>query len=279
MAIPFYNEEDQAIYEGGDHFITQEPYRGAYQNIFQTGAVSQTPGITGTQAASPYIWPPQGGGGDFKGGGKYGHLDMSKTKDFVKNVYVDQGPKKGWQKQTVTGYYDTNTGGWKTIDNRNINHAGLEVPGLFTGLMNKISGKQFGVPQVGDIQGTFTKDPSGDIEEEEAIYNAAIHRNRVNKIIRTGIYKDDYITRGPRGDGVPDDGTTGGVITRGSFTGDHPDAPTLPPEQGGWHPGVGGADSGSGSGNIGGAGGSVPPSMRAQGGLIGYFDGGIARLL
>ena len=211
MAIPFYNEEDQAIYEGGDHFITQEPYRGAYQNIFQTGAVSQTPGITGTQAASPYIWPPQGGGGDFKGGGKYGHLDMSKTKDFVKNVYVDQGPKKGWQKQTVTGYYDTNTGGWKTIDNRNINHAGLEVPGLFTGLMNKISGKQFGVPQVGDIQGTFTKDPSGDIEEEEAIYNAAIHRNRVNKIIRTGIYRDDYVPKGPRGDGVPGDGTTGGT--------------------------------------------------------------------
>ena len=72
---------------------------------------------------------------------------------------------------------------------------------------------------------------------------------------------------------IAEDRTGIGEHDRGTFTGDHPDAPTKTPEQGGWHPGVGGADSGSGSGNIGGAGGSVPPSMRAQGGRIGYNRG------
>ena len=241
VAPNFYNEEDQEIYQGGDHFITQAPYRGNYQNIFQTGAVSQTPGVSGitnTQIAKPFILPPDGSGGDFKGGGKYSNLDMSKTKTFMKNVYVDQGPKKGWQKQAVTGYYDTNTGGWKTAENRNINHAGIEVPGLFTSLMNKVSGKQFGEPQVGDIQGTFTKDPSGDIEEEEAVYKAALHRNRINKIISTGIYNKDYKPQGGGGVDVKDIPADITYTDRGTFTDDHPDTPTKTPAEGGWHPGV-----------------------------------------
>ena len=270
MAIPFYNQGDQDIYAGGEHFIPQEQYRLGYTAPPSiANAPLQTAGITNTQAASPYIWPPQGGGGDFQGGGKYGHLDMSKTKDFVKNVYVDQGPKKGWQKQTVTGYYDTNTGNWKTKDNKNIQHAGLEVPGLFTSLMNKVSGKKFGEPRVGDIMGTFTKDPSGDIEEEEAIYNAAMHRNRINKIIQTGIYKDDYIPKG--GDRHPDDPTdpTGDGTTGGTTLGTSTPAPGET-----WHPGVGG------NGNTGNQGTDTPSGHAgdwgpgaAQGGRIGYNRG------
>ena len=76
---------------------------------------------------------------------------------------------------------------------------------------------------------------------------------------------------------IAEDRTGIGEHDRGTFTGDHPDAPTKTPEQGGWHPGVGGADSGSGSGNIG----SDTPSGHAgdwgpgaaQGGRIGFKDG------
>ena len=73
---------------------------------------------------------------------------------------------------------------------------------------------------------------------------------------------------------IAEDRTGIGDHDRGTFTGDHPDAPTKTPKQGGWHPGVGG------NGNIGNQGSvntssanNVPPSMRAQGGRIGYNRG------
>ena len=52
-----------------------------------------------------------GGGGDFKGGGRYGNLDLSKTKDFTKDVWGGEigGPANmygGWKTQDVQGYYD-----------------------------------------------------------------------------------------------------------------------------------------------------------------------------
>ena len=84
MALPtFYNQGDQEIYESGQQYIPQEQYRLGYTAPPSIANAATTSGITNTQAAVPYKWPPQGGGGgDFKGGGKYGNLDMSKTKDF-----------------------------------------------------------------------------------------------------------------------------------------------------------------------------------------------------
>ena len=117
--------------------------------------------------------------------------------------------------------------------------------------------------------GTFTKDPSGDIEEEEAIYNAAMHRTRINKIIQTGIYKDDYIPKG--GDRHPDDPTepTGDGTTGGTTLGTSTPAPGET-----WHPGVGG------KGNTGNQGTDTPSGHAgdwgpgaAQGGRIGYNRG------
>ena len=64
MALPFYNQGDQDIYAGGDHFVPQEQYRLNYtpsQKLAST--IGNTGGVTGAQAANPYIWPPQGGGG------------------------------------------------------------------------------------------------------------------------------------------------------------------------------------------------------------------------
>jgi len=72
---------------------------------------------------------------------------------------------------------------------------------------------------------------------------------------------------------IAEDRTGIGDHDRGTFTGDHPDAPTKTPEQGGWHPGVGrdqpsGDFAGKGSGRTG------PPGRNYNmGGRIGYERG------
>ena len=74
---------------------------------------------------------------------------------------------------------------------------------------------------------------------------------------------------------IAEDRTGIGEHDRGTFTGDHPDAPTKTPEQGGWHPGVGGGSQPHGtdtSGDFAGKG-SSNPFGRAQGGRIGYNRG------
>ena len=79
MALPgFYNEADQAIYASGDKFIPQEQYRLGYTH---PPSATQEAGITNTQAASPYIWPPQGyypgAGGNGGGGGGLGKYNLN----------------------------------------------------------------------------------------------------------------------------------------------------------------------------------------------------------
>jgi len=63
VAIPFYNQGDQNIYAGGQHYIPQENYRLNYtpNNLASTNTL---PGITNTQAAGPYRRYPQGEDGD-----------------------------------------------------------------------------------------------------------------------------------------------------------------------------------------------------------------------
>ena len=80
MALPgFYNEADQAIYESGNKFIPQEQYRLGYPNTPPPSIANPaSTGITNTQAASPYIWPPQGGGGDGPGSGNKFGLNMDR---------------------------------------------------------------------------------------------------------------------------------------------------------------------------------------------------------
>ena len=82
--------------------------------------------------------PTVGGDGDFKGGGKWGNLDLSKSKTFNKNVFKTVGPVKGWDMTEIEGFYDPTQGNWKTWEGKNIEHGGY-----FTG-----------EPKEGDIEGT-----------------------------------------------------------------------------------------------------------------------------
>jgi len=143
MAIPFYNQVDQDIYAGGEHYIPQQNYRLNYTPLGGTlppSIANASTGITSTNVAQPYIWPPQGGGGG--GANAYG-LDLSNTKMFNKNVY--DASTGTWNMEDIKGYWTPS--GYKTDKGKNIEHAGL-----FTG-----------DPKEGDIEATemdFSSFPS-----------------------------------------------------------------------------------------------------------------------
>ena len=71
----FYNQADQDIYTGGDHFIPQEQYRLGNFNVAPPSIANapNTGGITNTNVSMPYMGYPsyeaylaatQGAGGD-----------------------------------------------------------------------------------------------------------------------------------------------------------------------------------------------------------------------
>ena len=119
MAIPFYNQVDQDIYQGGEHYIPQQQYRLNYTpSTALASTVGGTGGVTGAQAANPYLYP-QGGGGGGGGANAYG-LDLSNTKTFNKNVRNADGT---WSMQEIEGFWTPS--GYKTSKGKNIEHAGL----------------------------------------------------------------------------------------------------------------------------------------------------------
>jgi len=90
--------------------------------------------------------------GDF---GLFGDLLKDTEKTFTKNVYTEIGPGKfDFVPTEVTGYKNVKTGNYQTEAGKNINHLGLEIPTIAGMLFDKNFGKG---PQVGDIEGTFTK--------------------------------------------------------------------------------------------------------------------------
>ena len=70
----------------------------------------------------------QGGGDGPRGGGAFGNLDLSDTKDFFMNGEV------------VTGYRNLNSGLYQDLQGKNIQNLGLRnIPGI-AGLLNNIFG-------------------------------------------------------------------------------------------------------------------------------------------
>ena len=117
---------------------------------------SSTPSTGGGIASLPwYLQTGGGGGGDFQGGGRFGNLDLSKTKTFNKDVWSQVGPpnQMGWAPKDVKGYYNPTLGNWQTLAGKNINHLGINVPSMAGMLLDKDWGKTM----PGDIKGTFTE--------------------------------------------------------------------------------------------------------------------------
>ena len=110
-----------------------------------------------------------GGRDDNKTGfGKFGNLDPTTERTFVKDVYtIDKNaapgaPMTGSFKPTkVTGYLNVNTGNYQTLEGKNINHAGINIkPGIVALLEAVGLGEPknlTGLPyKEGYIKGTFT---------------------------------------------------------------------------------------------------------------------------
>jgi len=145
MAIPFYNQGDQEIYASGDKFIPQEQYRLNYTP--SSIADASNAGITNTQAASPYIWPPKGGGGD--GGGvssnKFG-LDMSTLKTVTGGKYVEKGGPAnkygGNYVPTERQIAKTEGGIWKDVNTgQNVYHGNIPYKGILGTAVDFVTGK------------------------------------------------------------------------------------------------------------------------------------------
>ena len=110
-----------------------------------------------------------GGRDDNKTGfGKFGNLDPTTEKTFIKDVYtIDKNaapgaPMTGSFKPTeVTGYKNVNTGIYQTLEGKNINHAGLNVKPAFALALEALGLGEpknlTGLPyKEGQIAGTFT---------------------------------------------------------------------------------------------------------------------------
>ena len=205
MAIPFYNQADQDIYTGGEHFIPQQNYRLNYTAPPSIANAPSTTGITNTQAANPYLYPQGGGGG---GGDNYFGPNAT-TKMFSKNVYdADTGT---WNMQDIKGYWTPS--GYKTKDEKNIEHAGWLT----------------GDPKEGDIEATemdFSNFPSPLNFMRTKLRNWKKNREikRQEKIVADKIVADKITADKVVGDAAPGSTDTSGwdspgYSTRGGFTG------------------------------------------------------------
>ena len=151
--MAFYEGIDEEIYEGGDHYVPMAKFRLNQNYTPKTIAPEVMP--TSTSYGIPTLYPySRDGDGGYQGGGKWGNLDLSKSKTFTKDVWGEFGPGKGgWKSKEVTGFLNPQTGQYQTLEGKNINHLGIEVPSIAGALFDKGFGKG---PQIGDIKGTFT---------------------------------------------------------------------------------------------------------------------------
>ena len=108
-----------------------------------------------------------GGRDDNKTGfGKFGNLDPTTEKTFVKDVYsIDMAapgaPMTGSFKPTeVTGYKNVNTGIYQTLEGKNINHAGINFKPAFAAVLEALGFGEKNLTDLpykpGQIAGTFT---------------------------------------------------------------------------------------------------------------------------
>ena len=71
-----------------------------------------------------YLQNSQGGGDEYRGGGKFGNLDLSRSKTITRDMYTDElGPPGSFEfsPQQITGYYNPTLGNYQTYEGKNIN--------------------------------------------------------------------------------------------------------------------------------------------------------------
>jgi len=144
---------------------------------------------------------PQTGGGDgdgedkYRGGGKFGNLDLSRLKTFTKDIYDEE--EGDFVPTELTAYYNPTLGNYQTFEGKNINsmfsNTGLPTFGLGT-LAMKMFGlepKTVGGYVPGSIRGFYDSpkdlfDKNKNIQRQTTKQKADIQR--VQRDIDSGKY-------------------------------------------------------------------------------------------
>jgi len=128
------------------------------QPIEDDTTTSPVVGLTPEQLS--LLYSQTGGGEDkYRGGGKFGNLDLSRSKTFTKNIYDEE--EGDFVPTELTAYYNPTLGNYQTFEGKNINpmfsNTGLPTFGLGA-LAAKIFGfepKTVGGYVPGSIQGFY----------------------------------------------------------------------------------------------------------------------------
>ena len=199
-APSFYGQEDQDIYNQGFSFIPQLAYRGGFNPNQSTSLTPATPatGIT----TLPVLPIQQGRDDDFRGGGLFGNLDLSKSKEFVKDVFSLDVPTEmaapgvpmtgSFKPEVVTGFYNPKLGAYQTFAGKNITHGGINIKPAFAGILEGLGfvgedeiEDEFGNKyKLGSIRGTFTGFRPGRLRDiPAALFDAAKSNRERNKML------------------------------------------------------------------------------------------------
>ena len=204
-APSFYGQEDRDIYNQGFSFIPQLAYRGAFNPNQSTSLIPQP--ATGITTVPVLPIQPQGRDDDFRGGGIFGNLDLSRSKEFVKDVFsrdLVSGPMEAvltgqttptgsFKPKVVTGYYNPKLGTYQTFEGKNINHGGINIKPAFASILeslgfgggNKLKDEFGNEYDIGDIRGTFTqyRNPQRLRDIPKALFAQAKSNRERNKML------------------------------------------------------------------------------------------------
>tara|TARA_R100001509_G_scaffold8664_1_gene4878 strand:- start:29 stop:859 length:831 start_codon:yes stop_codon:yes gene_type:complete len=158
---------DQRIRDEGFNFVPFDRYLASPFQMSGSQTAAPSSGIAAVN--QPIIFPQTGGGGGdgIAGlGGKFGNLDLSQSKNFMKDVYSVDMAKPGapmtasFKPEMVQGFLNPKTGQYQTLEGKNINHLGVNVKPAFAMALEALGfGEEdeelFDFP-IGSIKGTFT---------------------------------------------------------------------------------------------------------------------------
>tara|TARA_R100000353_G_scaffold3619_2_gene5671 strand:+ start:751 stop:1482 length:732 start_codon:yes stop_codon:yes gene_type:complete len=84
------------------------------------------PGLTPEQLRLLYGEQSGGGSDEFRGGGKFGNLDLTRSKTVVRDVYDEE--LGDFIPTELTAYYNPTIGNFQTFEGKNINPAFTNIP-------------------------------------------------------------------------------------------------------------------------------------------------------
>ena len=81
-----------------------------------------SPGLTPEQLRLLYGEQSGGGSDEFRGGGAFGNLDLSKSKMFTKDVFKEVGPGYySFEPEEIEAFYNPTLGMYQTYEGKNVN--------------------------------------------------------------------------------------------------------------------------------------------------------------